>query len=397
MPSTVPTGRGTRRRGLVGVIVTMAIVNLVYGITFPLLALVLDGQGVSKTLIGLSTVSQAAAILAIAPFAPLLLQRFEPARIMQIVTVVVAVLLLVAGSFPNVWLWFPLRFLIGAFNAMLWIASEALINELAEDRSRGRVIGIYASAGAAGFALGPLLLIFTGSQGLLPFAATSAMVLLASLPLFFAHGHRMQPKGSQTDGLWRLFMLAPVVMLANVAYAAAAESMITFFPLFGMYLGASEAFSLLLISIVGVGSMVLILPLGWLADHVSRMGLLLACVVLTMVGLLLMPHVLHNNLLAVVFFFAFGGVEGMIYALGIILVGERFKGHQLAAASTTFTACWAVGTIAGPFLAGVGMDLWGADKLPLVIFGFFLLYLPLLLRSWLVQRRTAAPAPPGYR
>ena len=61
---------GNHRRGLAGVIGAMAVVNLVYGITFPLLALVLDGQGVSKTLIGLSTMSQAAAVLLIAPFAP---------------------------------------------------------------------------------------------------------------------------------------------------------------------------------------------------------------------------------------------------------------------------------------------------------------------------------------
>jgi MFS family permease len=386
-------GGATRRRGLVGVIVAMAIVNLVYGITFPLLALVLDGQGVSKTLIGLSTVSQAVAILAIAPFAPALLQRFEPARIMQTVTVVVAILLLLAGSFPNVWLWFPLRFLIGAFNAMLWIASEALINDLAEDRSRGRVIGIYSSAGAAGFALGPLLLIITGSQGILPFAATSACILAASIPLFFAHGHRMTKAESRPDGLWKLVMLVPVIMLANVAYAAATESIMTFFPLFGIHLGSTEAFSLMLLTIMGAGSMFLILPLGWLADHVNRMGLLVACVVLTMLGLLIMPHVLHNQLLATVFFFVFGGVEGMIYALGVILVGERFKGHQLAAASTAFTACWAVGTIIGPLLAGAGMDRWGADKLPLIIFGFFLLYLPLPLRAWLAQRRQ--PSAPG--
>jgi MFS family permease len=383
-------GRGKRRRGLVGVIVAMAIVNLVYGITFPLLALVLDDQGVSKTLIGLSTVSQAVAILVIAPFAPALLQRFEPARIMQIVTLVVAILLLVAGSFPNVWLWFPLRFLIGAFNAMLWIASEALINDLAEETSRGRIIGLYSSAGAAGFALGPMLLIFTGSQGLLPFVATSACILAASVPLFFAHGHRMSMAESYTDGLWKLFTLVPVIMLANVAYAAAAESMITFFPLFGIHLGSTESFALMLLTVLGVGSMVLMLPLGWLADQVNRMGLLVACLVLTMVGLLIMPYVLHNQVLATVFFFLFGGVEGMIYALGVMLVGERFKGHQLAAASTTFTACWAVGTIIGPLLAGVGMDQWGADKLPLIIFGFFLLYLPLPLREWLAQRRQPA-------
>ena len=72
-----------RRRSLVGVIAAMAVVNLVYGITFPLLALVLDSQGISKTLIGLSTMSQALAILLVAPLAPRLLRRFAPARLMQ--------------------------------------------------------------------------------------------------------------------------------------------------------------------------------------------------------------------------------------------------------------------------------------------------------------------------
>ena len=54
--------RFERKRSLVGIITAMAVVNLVYGITFPLLALVLDAQGVSKTLIGLSTIVQASAV-----------------------------------------------------------------------------------------------------------------------------------------------------------------------------------------------------------------------------------------------------------------------------------------------------------------------------------------------
>src|SRR5262245_28931729 len=164
-----PSSPSSRRSSLVGVIAAMAVVNLVYGITFPLFALVLDGQGVSKTLIGLSTMSQALAVLLIAPIAPRLLRRFAPARLMQAVTVTQTALLILAGFFPNVGLWFPLRFVIGSLNAMLWIASEALINELAEESWRGRVIGLYSSVGAAGFALGPALLIATGSEGMLPF------------------------------------------------------------------------------------------------------------------------------------------------------------------------------------------------------------------------------------
>ena len=37
----------------------MVVVNLVYGLTLPLLSIVLDAQGVSKTMIGLSIVAQA--------------------------------------------------------------------------------------------------------------------------------------------------------------------------------------------------------------------------------------------------------------------------------------------------------------------------------------------------
>lgn len=379
--------RGARARSLAGIISAMGVVTLVYAITFPLFALVLDQQGVSHTLIGLSTMTQAGAVLFVAPLAPRLMQRFAPARLMQGVTLSSAALLVVAGLFQDVWLWFPLRFVLGALNSMLWIASEALINELAEERSRGRVVGVYAAVGSAGLALGPLTLVVTGSEGLLPFGAAAALILVAALPLAWVPGIRMDAvQDGVPTGVWAMFLLAPTIMLANVVYAAAAESIITFFPLFGMHLGTSENFALSLLTVLGVGSMLLILPLSWLADRVDRMALLAACIVLTMAGLLIMPHVLDDRIVAVAFFFLLGGAEGMIYALGVMLVGQRFRGAQLAAASTTFTASWAVGTVIGPLLVGAGMDRFGVGSLPLILFAFFAVYLPLPLRAWLVGR-----------
>ena len=383
------TGKeGMRRRSLAGVIAAMAVVNLVYGITFPLLALVLDSQQVSKSLIGLSTVVQAAAILAIAPFAPGLMTRFAPARLMQTMAVVLALLFIIAGLYPNVWFWFPLRLIIGAATALLWIASEALINELAVERWRGRIIAIYASVGAAGFALGPLLLIFTGSEGMAPFVATSMMILLAGLPLFLVTGHRLEYKDGSHTGIWRVFLLAPVIMLANVVYAASAESIITFFPLYGMYFGMTKEFALGLLTIMGAGGMVLALPLGWVADHVNRMGMLVFVLLVTMLGLLAMPHALQlQPWLVFLFVFVFGGVEGMIYALGVVLIGERFKGAQLGAATTAFSACWGAGTMLGPLLVGIGMDRFGNGSMVLIIFAIFAIYLPLPVASWLRSLR----------
>ncbi len=383
----MPLSRYERKRSLVGVIAAMAVVNLVYGITFPLLALVLNAQGVSKTLIGLSTMAQAAAVIVIAPWTPDLLRRIAPSRVMQGVTVLLAVLFIVAGLFPNVWFWFPLRFVIGALTALLWISSEALINDLAEERWRGRIIGLYASIGAAGFALGPLLLILTGSAGMLPFIATSSLILCAGIPLFIVHQRQMSRHEEQHGGLWMVFWLAPAVMLANVAYAAAAESLLTFFPLFGIGLGLGENFTLGLMTVMGFGAMILVMPLSWLADHTDRMGMLAVCVLLTLLGLLLMPWLIREGWLAGVYAFVFGGVEGMIYTLGVILVGERFKGALLAAATTLFTACWGAGTVLGPLVVGLGMDWLGDERMALIIAALFAAYLPLPVISWYRGRK----------
>lgn len=378
----MPGSRVRRIRSLVGVIAAMAVVNLVYGITFPLLALVLDGQGVSKTLIGLNTVAQAAAILAVAPLAPRWLIRFDPARLMQWSGLSLAGLFILAGLWQNVWFWFPLRFVIGALTALLWIASEALINTHSDDAWRGRITGIYASVGAAGFAIGPLLLIVTGSSGWAPFLATAGLVAVSALPLLAVERAPSMPDATPV-GLWRVVRLAPVIMLANVVYAASAESLITFFPLFGAALGLGQPFSLFLMTVTAVGGMVLILPLGWLADHVNRMGLMAACVALTAIGFAIMPWAVVAPVpLALAFVFVFGGVEGMIYALGVALVGERFRGAALAAATTAFTTCWGVGTILGPMVSGAGMDRWGGDALAWIAGAFFVLFLPLPLWAW---------------
>jgi MFS family permease len=380
-----------RQRSLAGVIAAMAVVNLVYGITFPLLALVLDAQNVSKSLIGLSTIMQAAAILVIAPFAPGLLTRFAPAKLMQVMSVALALLFIIAGLYPNVWFWFPLRLLIGAATALLWIASEALINDLAVERWRGRIIAIYASVGAAGFALGPLLLIITGAEGMAPFVATSVMILLAGLPLFFVTHQRMEYPDEKNQGIWKIFLLAPVIMLANIVYAASAESLITFFPLYGIHFGMTTEFTLGLMTIMGAGGMILALPLGWVADHVNRMGMLVFILLFTMACLLAMPHVWQlQPWLIFLFVFIFGGIEGMIYALGVVLIGERFRGAQLAAATTAFTACWGAGTMLGPLLVGIGMDRFGNGSMVYIIFAIFAIYLPLPVVAWLRSLRHQA-------
>jgi MFS family permease len=378
-----------RKKGLAAVIASMVVVNLVYGLTLPLLSLVLDAQGISKTIIGLSIVAQACAGVLIAPFASQLIVRVGAARIMQFATLLAAATLVILGAWQDVYAWFFLRFLLGAAAAILWSASEAVINELADDNWRGRIIGVYGSAGAAGFALGPLVLLATGTAGILPFVVTAGLVMLASVPLFWLQNEADEGTDSGHPRLLRVFRLVPYIMLLNLTYAAAIEAFIAFFPLFGIHIGLGEARSLSLLTTFALGGVFWQIPLGWLADHVRRHRLLLFCIVFTMVGFAVMPELITRPLVGPAFAFSLGGIEGMIYALGVILLGQRFRGPELAAASVLFTGMWGVGTMIGPVVVGAGMDLFGDASMAWIIAGFYLCYLPVF---WLARRTKPATA-----
>ena len=108
---------------------------------------------------------------------------------------------------------------------------------------------------------------------------------------------------------------------------------------------------------------------------------------MTALGCVILPAIISMKAVAPLFAFGLGGVEGMIYAMGVILLGQRFSGVELATASVVFTSMWGVGTLIGPGFVGVGMDLFGAQVMPYLIAVLYGVYLPVL---WL-GRRVASP------
>jgi predicted MFS family arabinose efflux permease len=231
--------------------------------------------------------------------------------------------------------------------------------------------------------MGPLVLIATGSAGLVPFLATASIVILASLPLFRVASGSTYAEERTPPTLWRIFRLVPHIMLLNLTYAATAEAFSAFFPLFGIHIGLGETRSLSLLAMLGVGGLILQLPLGWLADHVHRQALLISCILLTIAGFIVLPEVIGWRIGGPVIVFVLGGVEGMIYVMGVILLGQRFRGAELASASVLYTSMWGAGTMLGPAITGAGMDLLGDASLPYLIAAFYAAFVPVY---WLLYR-----------
>ena len=320
-----------RTRSITIVVVTVSVVAMTLGLTWPLLSLILESLGVSAMMIGLSSASQTIAVFAVLPLAPWLMARFGtvPLIACSIATIIVALVLLPA--FPNVYAWFPIRFLLGAGIEVLFIACDVWVNQVAEEKTRGRVIGVYGFALSAGFAGGPLIINMTGIEGWAPFLIGIAIIVLAAIPLFWARGLVPMVEGHPTGRLAYFLRIAPTLMIAAVMYGFVDSTVLSFLPIFGLGYGFDQSTVVTMVTVVMVGSVISQLPIGWLADHVGGRLMIIGCAVLTMVSCALLPFVMDMPLALWSALLVMGGALGGFYTIGMVMIGRRFKGADLVA------------------------------------------------------------------
>ncbi|MBX3445147.1 MAG: MFS transporter [Parvibaculaceae bacterium] len=364
------------KRSLAAAIVSMGMVNLSMGIAFPLTALILARQGVEPGMIGLSAAAQAAPVFFISPLAPRIMRRFGPANVMFFGLLLAGLSFLLMGLFANLYAWFPLRFLLGSAGTLLWATSEAWINALAPEERRGRIVGIYGASAAAGFALGPTMLVAIGT-GVEPFFLGGGLMAAAAAIVITADRSRNHFEASEKSApLWRLIWVAPAALLANFFYAAAEESLVTFFPIYSIRVGMIEETSLMLLTIASLGAILMQPAIGIVADRVNRMNLLIGLVAATVLGYLILPFAMPDFLHTAIALFLVVGLANGIFTLGMVLVGERFRGSELAGASAFTTAMWGTGALIGAPLSGFAMQLWDPHGLIAAVVLIFLAYLP---------------------
>ena len=380
--SLAVTAQDPRWRQLVIATVALAVASFGHGLTMPLLSLVLDHQGVDETLIGLNAGTYFIAVFAVAPLATRLLRARGPAVLMLVSILATVVLLALLRAFPNVWLWFPLRFALGMAASFLWIAGEAWVNHSATDTHRGRIIAIFGIVVSAGFALGPLILSMTGTEGWAPFLVTIALLLVAAAVLAGALGSSPKLRG-KTGPLARYVLLAPVAMFGYFVFAAGDAMLLTFLPIYAAGLGVGEVDAIRLLTVLAVGSMALQYPIGWLADRVSNYAIAAAIAAILLAGSAALPWALPLPAISIVFMFIYGGALGALYTISLVLLGRRFRGADLSAATAMLAVMFCIGSFIWPSAGGAAMDRFGGGAMPVSLIVAYALFLVIVVAAWL--------------
>jgi len=349
------------------------------GLTWPLLALRLEGQGVGGTLLGLNTMAQSFAVLVISPFAPRILGGIGIARTVGAGIVMIVAALLLLPTFDDVYAWFPIRLLLGAGATLVFIAGETWVIHAADPSYRGRVVGVLGLLWGGGFATGPLIMTVTGIAGWLPFLVGTGVVVAGGLPVLFSGGPRIGSTEGRRPRLLPLLGVAPVVLLAAVMDGFVNTINDAFLAIVGLHLGLSQTSAVANLSLLLVGVTAIQIPFGLLADRVDRRRLLSLVVVVALAATLLIPFVILRPPLLWPTLLVLGAAVGGLWAIGLILVGDEFAPADLAAANTLRGVMWGLGSVAGPLCAGVAIDLWDPYGVIAVLAAAWLLFLPLTL------------------
>ncbi len=269
--------------------------------------------------------------------------------------------------------WFVLRFIQGVTVATLFALSEAWVLSNATGKWRGLVVGAYATCISATFGVGAAVIGWVGIEGYTPFVIGAVVLCLAALPMSLLTAQASEANYEHVSML-AFLPKAPMLMGAIFVHAIFDGGMLGFLSVYGRDNGMSDGVAAVLITALSFGNVFFQIPIGWIADKIGKNPMMIACFLLTIVGLILLPFSVNSVWVWPLMLFL--GASGFgIYTIGLAQLGDRFQGADLIAGTSAFSTAWGLGALTGSVVCGLAMNQLGPNGFPQALLAIFVAYL----------------------
>jgi MFS family permease len=373
----------SNRRNLIAACAAISVFGLAFGMTYPLLSLILESRGVSADMIGINSAMMPIGILLFSSVIPIATRRFGARNVAIAAALATSALILAYKAFDTLEAWFVLRLLQGMSISTLFVLSEAWIVGYAGSAHRGKIVAIYGSILSASFGAGPALVGWIGIEGWMPFVLGAVVILLGVIPLtLVTEEHADQPEETKTSGIFEFASKAPMLLAAVGAFAIFDAATLSLLPIYGIRTGLDLSTAAMALTALIAGNMVLQFPIGWLADKFPHRLVLAGCGLITSIALLALPLVMATTWMWPVLVIA-GAAGYGVYTVSLTALGDRFEGIELVNGSASFAAMWGVGALLGSISGGWSMAGFGPHGLPLLMAAVY----ALLVAGLVVRRR----------
>ena len=264
----------------------------------------------------------------------------------------------------NPWVWLGLRVLYGLALVSLYMVIESWLNAQVPSEKRGQVFALYMMVNLGALAAAQQLLNLASPSDFVLFVLAALLISAALMPITLTR--QTQPSMPETlhTNLRQLARVAPVAMAAAGLSGLALGAFWGMAPVYASLSGFDAPGVGLLMSGTILGGALLQWPIGHYSDRHDRRRVLLWVVLLAVVVALLMTLLSAGPWLLAAMF-VWGGLAFAIYPLAVAQMVDQLHSDEILAGSSGLLMVNGIGSVCGPLLAGLLMQQFGAQALPL--------------------------------
>lgn len=370
------------RQGRTHYFILIAVVvaaGLSQGLLLPVLAIFLERMGISSSMNGLNAAALYVGSFAMTLIAERMLGLIGFKKLIASGLVLVMLSLLAFPLFPSVALWFVLRLLVGIGDSALHYAAQLWVLMMSTAKNRGRSISFYGMSYGLGFSIGPLGIPLLKYGEAVPFVVLAVlflfMLIIVLIKLPNIKPEKIEGDDQQSSGRYmRSYRLAWYALLPAFLYGYMEAGMNSNFPVYGLRSGFTLDEISMLLPFVGIGGLLLQLPLGIWSDKFGRKRVLVIAGITGGLCFALIPLAGTNFWATLVLLTAAGGLVGSFFSLGLAYAADILPKLLLPAANVVASFHFNVGSIAGPNAGGALMETGWNGGIFFLLGGLYILF-----------------------
>lgn len=340
----------------------LSIILLIMGNAFlmTLLGLRLSIEEFSASVIGWILAFYSIGFVAGTLYAGRIIEKVGHIRAFAVFSAVLAASILIYPMAVEASLWAFLRALGGVAMAGVMIVMESWFSSKADNRNRASLFAIYQVIFFLSTAGGQVLIRVADPAGFIPFSLATILVVLALTPLSMTS--RESPVITKGDrlSLTKLYRKSPAGTLGALIAGLLISAFYAMGPVYADRIGLDlEQLSNFMASAI-VAAMLLAWPIGRLCDHFDRYRVMLVAATVAALCSLGAAFIGDLNMIALVLFVGlYMGISAAIYPIAVAITNDLMDSHQVTAASTALLLSYGLGSIIGPLVSALFMDMLG--------------------------------------
>ncbi|MEH0071333.1 MFS transporter [Pannonibacter sp. Pt2-lr] len=356
-----------------------------HGLLLPVRGL---AEGFSDTSLGMLGAGWAAGYIAGCLLVPMIVKRVGHIRTFGVMASIAAISMLLNLLFMMPEVWIPLRALTGFCFAGGAMIVESWLNERANNKTRGRVFGIYTMINLGSTTIGQMLLTLGDPTGFVFFVVGSIIYSLSLLPTALSTAATPTPLTQARLDPRKLWKNSPVAVVAVVLTGISNGAFGTLGAVYGRRIGLEVGDVAVMMSLSLLIGALIQVPVGMVSDRIDRrlvligMGLV-AMVVEIVLSLLSAP----GSSTVIIFVSLFGGMIYSMYPVIVAHANDHAAPGEFLKTSGGLLMLYGVGTMIGPIAAAALMSATSPSALFHVTAGAHLLMV--LFTIWRMTQRAS--------